>query len=75
MCMLSRFVRCRSMVLLGVAALVAGAAIGCDSGPNSGKTVTESPVMQKEREDTIKDAMKRGAYGDQYKEKPAPAKK
>jgi len=67
-------VRMRSLPVLGMATLLIGIAPGCDSGTETGKTVTESPVMQKEREETIKGAMKKGAYGDQYKEKPAPGK-
>jgi hypothetical protein len=36
--------------------------------------VVESPELQKERAESIKSAMQRGSYGDQYKSKAAPAK-
>jgi hypothetical protein len=50
-----------AVVLLGLA--------GCGGSPESGKLAVEPPEVQARREATIKDMMKQGAYGDQYKNK------
>jgi hypothetical protein len=50
-----------AVVLLGLA--------GCAGSPQTGKFAVEPPEVQTRREATIKDMMKQGAYGDQYKNK------
>jgi hypothetical protein len=55
---------------LALASLAAGLPGGCSGQPSSG-TVTETPQVQEKREESIKDAMKSGAYGDKYKAKAA----
>jgi hypothetical protein len=55
---------------LALVALATGMAGGCSGQPSTG-TATEAPQVQKQREESIKDAMKRGAYGDKYKDKAA----
>jgi hypothetical protein len=55
---------------LALVALATGLAGGCSGQPSSG-TATEAPQVKQQREESIKDAMKRGAYGDKYKDKAA----
>jgi hypothetical protein len=50
-----------AVVLLGLA--------GCGGQPQTGNIAVEPPEVQERRESTIKDMMKKGAYGDQYKNK------
>jgi hypothetical protein len=38
-------------------------AIGCSDTPATGTRVVESPEVVQKRDDTIKDMMKKGAYG------------
>jgi hypothetical protein len=61
-------------LLLSALALAIVSASGCDSQPQTGTTVQESEALQKGREESIKSAMERGAYGPQYAKKGAPAK-
>lgn len=74
MCIEDRnIVRLRLWALaLGVLAI--GPAGGCSGQPSTGTQAVESSEVKEKREESIKDAMKRGAYGDRYKEKAAPAK-
>ena len=50
-----------SSLALGI--LAAGMVGGCSDQPKTGTTVVESPEVQAKREEGIKDAMRRGAYG------------
>ena len=50
-----------SALALGISA--AGMAGGCSDTPATGTRVVEAPEVQKNREASIKDAMRQGAYG------------
>ncbi len=54
---------------LALGALATMSAGGCSGQPDTGTQAVESPEVQQQREGSIKDAMKRGAYGDRYKAK------
>jgi hypothetical protein len=58
-----------SALALGI--LAAGMAGGCSDQPATGPRVVESPGVQNNREESVKDAMPRGANGPQYKQKAA----
>jgi hypothetical protein len=61
-----------SSFALGI--LAAGMAGGCSGQPETGTQAVESPQVQKNREESIKDAMRKGAYGGvKIKDKSAPA--
>ena len=62
-----------SLRSLAVGILAAGVA-GCSDVPQTGTGAAESPEVQKNRQDSIKDAMRKGSYGAKYKDKNAPAK-
>jgi hypothetical protein len=62
------------LLVLALGILVAGVAGGCSEQPTTGTRAVESPEVQKNREESIKDAMQRGSYGPKYKEKAAPSK-
>jgi hypothetical protein len=57
---------------LALGVLVAGLGGGCSDTPTAGTRAVESPEAQKNREESIKDAMRKGAYGPKYKEKSVP---
>ena len=56
------------------ATVVLATVAGCSDEQKTGKVVTETPEQVKVREEGTKSAMERGAYGDQYKAKPATTK-
>jgi hypothetical protein len=60
---------------LALVILAAGMAGGCSDTPETGTNVAESPEVRKTREEGVKDAMRRGAYGGvKIQDKAAPAK-
>ena len=61
-----------STLALGI--LAAGMAGGCSDQPATGTKAVESPEVQEKREGSIKDAMRRGAYGPKSKRMAGPAK-
>ena len=63
-----------SVASLTLGALVVGFSGGCGGSPTTGTQAVESPAVQEKREGNIKDMMKKGAYGDQYKDKGGPSK-
>ena len=63
-----------SFASLTLGGLVAGFSGGCGGPPTTGTQAVESPAVQEKREGAIKDMMKKGAYGDQYKDKGGPSK-
>ena len=59
---------------LAVGILASGVA-GCSDEPATGTGAVESPEVQKNRQDSIKDAMRKGSYGARStRTKRAPAK-
>ena len=62
-----------SLWSLAIGILAAGVA-GCSDVPATGTGAAESPEVQKNRQNSIKEAMRKGSYGAKYKDKNAPAK-
>ena len=61
-----------SLLVFALWGLVAGVSGGCGGAPATGTQAVETPEVLQRREEGVKDAMKRGAYGDQYKQKAGP---
>jgi hypothetical protein len=75
MSMNRRTVRMGTLSSLALGILAAGMAGGCSDQPETGTKVVESPEVQKTREEGVKDAMRRGAYGGvKIQDKAPPAK-